>query len=49
VEDARLIHREIEASTLVVIDGAGHLPNLERETEFNEALSTFLTTSGAKP
>jgi len=49
VEDARLMHREIPASTLVVIDGAGHLPNLERETEFNEALSTFLTTSGAKP
>jgi pimeloyl-ACP methyl ester carboxylesterase len=49
VEDARLIHRAITTSTLVVVDGAGHLPNLERETEFNEALSTFLTNSGAKP
>jgi pimeloyl-ACP methyl ester carboxylesterase len=39
----------VPGSALVVIDGAGHLPNLERETEFNEALSTFLTTSGAKP
>ncbi|WP_326943515.1 alpha/beta hydrolase [Amycolatopsis sp. NBC_01307] len=49
VHDAERIHREVRGSTLVVIDGAGHLPNLERETEFNEALSTFLTTSGAKP
>ena len=49
VDDAERIHREVPGSALVVIDGAGHLPNLERETEFNEALSTFLTTSGAKP
>ncbi|WP_103352121.1 alpha/beta fold hydrolase [Amycolatopsis sp. CA-128772] len=49
VGDAELIHREIATSTLVVIDGAGHLPNLERETEFDEALSTFLTSSGATP
>jgi 3-oxoadipate enol-lactonase len=27
---------------LVVIDGAGHLPNLEAETEFNDALRAFL-------
>jgi len=25
-----------------VIDGAGHLPNLEAETEFNDTLLTFL-------
>ncbi|MEU0538098.1 alpha/beta fold hydrolase [Amycolatopsis tolypomycina] len=43
VGDAELIHREIEDSALVVIEGAGHLPNLERETEFDEALSAFLT------
>jgi pimeloyl-ACP methyl ester carboxylesterase len=43
VADAERIHQEVAGSTLVVIDGAGHLPNLERETEFNEALSTFLT------
>ncbi|MGW3964808.1 alpha/beta fold hydrolase [Amycolatopsis sp. NPDC005003] len=49
VGDAELIHREIGTSTLVVIEGAGHLPNLERETEFDEALSTFLTDSGATP
>jgi pimeloyl-ACP methyl ester carboxylesterase len=49
VSDAELIHRQIVNSTLVVIEGAGHLPNLECETEFNEALSTFLTSSGATP
>jgi pimeloyl-ACP methyl ester carboxylesterase len=27
---------------LVVIDGAGHLPNLEAERQFNEALRGFL-------
>ncbi|WIY06862.1 alpha/beta fold hydrolase [Amycolatopsis mongoliensis] len=43
VADAELIHRKIAGSALVVVAGAGHLPNLERETEFNEALSTFLT------
>ncbi|MDS0135542.1 MULTISPECIES: alpha/beta fold hydrolase [unclassified Amycolatopsis] len=47
VADAELIHRKVRGSTLVVIEGAGHLPNLERETEFDEALSTFLTNSGA--
>lgn len=45
VADAELIHRKVRGSTLVVIEGAGHLPNLERETEFDEALSTFLTSS----
>lgn len=49
VADAELIHRRIAGSALVVIEGAGHLPNLERETEFDEALSTFLNNSGATP
>ncbi|MBE8524460.1 alpha/beta fold hydrolase [Amycolatopsis sp. H6(2020)] len=49
ISDAELIHREIRTSTLVVLEGAGHLPNLERETEFDEALSTFLNDSGATP
>ncbi|OXM62588.1 alpha/beta fold hydrolase [Amycolatopsis vastitatis] len=52
VADAELIHRKVRGSTLVVIEGSGHLPNLECETEFDEALSTFLTTSkssGATP
>ena len=29
---------------LAVIDAAGHLPNLERPTAFNDALQTFLST-----
>ena len=29
---------------VLVIDGAGHLPNLEAEREFNDALRTFLRT-----
>ncbi|MFF1611345.1 alpha/beta fold hydrolase [Amycolatopsis sp. NPDC058278] len=49
VADAELIHRKTKAATLVVVEGAGHLPNLERETEFDEALSTFLNDSGATP
>jgi 3-oxoadipate enol-lactonase len=28
---------------LVAIEGAGHLPNMEAEAEFNEALLAFLT------
>lgn len=42
IDDARLMHRIIPGSTLVVIEGAAHMPNLERPAEFNEALSTFL-------
>ncbi|MEV6646723.1 alpha/beta fold hydrolase [Amycolatopsis sp. NPDC051371] len=52
VEDAERIHQHVRGSALVVVEGAGHLPNLERETEFNEALGTFLTgskSSGATP
>jgi len=29
---------------LLMIDGAGHLPNLEAEREFNDALHAFLRT-----
>lgn len=32
----------LKRPSLVAIDGAGHLPNLEAETQFNEALLTFL-------
>ncbi|WP_370947682.1 alpha/beta fold hydrolase [Amycolatopsis sp. cg5] len=40
--DAELMHDRLKDSKLVVIDGAGHLPNLERPTEFNAALGEFL-------
>lgn len=40
--DAELMHRRIPHSTLVVVDGAGHLPNLERPAKFNAELARFL-------
>jgi pimeloyl-ACP methyl ester carboxylesterase len=42
VSDARFIHDRIPDSTLEIVDGAAHLPNLERQTEFNSALQRFL-------
>ncbi|MBX5478876.1 MAG: alpha/beta fold hydrolase [Pyrinomonas methylaliphatogenes] len=38
------MHREIAGSTLVVLDGAGHLSNVERPEEFNRALDQFLSS-----
>lgn len=40
--DAKLMHDLIPNSTLAVIEGAAHMPNLERQREFNAALRTFL-------
>jgi len=42
VADAQLIADRIPNATLAVIDGAGHMPNLERPTQFNTALGCFL-------
>lgn len=42
LEDARLMHERVEGSEMVVVDGAAHMPNLERPDEFNGALSAFL-------
>jgi len=36
------MHRQLPDSTLVVIEGAAHMPNLERTEEFDSALSAFL-------
>lgn len=44
VDVARFMHERIPTSTLAVIDGAAHLPNLEREVRFNDHLVTFLRT-----
>jgi 3-oxoadipate enol-lactonase len=43
-EDSELMHREIRGSKLIVIDGAGHVSNVERPDEFNKALIEFLDT-----
>ncbi len=40
---ARRMADAIPAAQLVVVDGAGHLSNLERPESFNEALSAWLT------
>jgi pimeloyl-ACP methyl ester carboxylesterase len=44
IADAEFIHRRVPGSTLVVIDGAAHMPNLERPDEFNKALDELLRT-----
>ncbi|MDJ0342889.1 alpha/beta fold hydrolase [Streptomyces sp. H10-C2] len=43
VADAEAMHRRIAGSELVVIEGAAHLPNLERPAEFNAAVTRFLS------
>jgi pimeloyl-ACP methyl ester carboxylesterase len=43
VDDARYMHDRIPGSTLVVVDGAAHMPNLERPAEFNKAVGELLT------
>ena len=40
--DAELMHREIYGSRLEIIEGAGHVVNLERPEEFNAAITKFL-------
>lgn len=42
LEDSEGMHNAIVGSQLKVIEGAGHVSNLERPEEFNEALSKFL-------
>ncbi|MCX5266308.1 alpha/beta fold hydrolase [Streptomyces sp. NBC_00199] len=44
VSDAEAMHALLPHSVLHVVRDAAHLPNLERPTEFNEALARFLTT-----
>ena len=42
VSDAEFMHRQLPDSTLTVIAGAGHMPNLEYPVEFNAALTAYL-------
>lgn len=42
VADADFLHERIPGSRLTVIEGAGHLPNLERPAAFNDALADLL-------
>jgi pimeloyl-ACP methyl ester carboxylesterase len=42
VGDARLMHERVPGAALVIVEGAGHMPNLERRAEFDRALAAFL-------
>ncbi|MEU7481659.1 alpha/beta fold hydrolase [Lentzea sp. NPDC042327] len=42
VRDAEYMHERVPGSTLVVVHGAAHMPNLERPEVFNEALGSLL-------
>ncbi|MFI9760600.1 alpha/beta fold hydrolase [Streptomyces sp. NPDC051963] len=42
VRDAEEMHAALADSTLRVVEGAAHMPNLERPAEFNDALQEFL-------
>ena len=42
VADSERMHREIGGSRLAVIEGAGHVSNLEQPAEFNRVLIKFL-------
>jgi pimeloyl-ACP methyl ester carboxylesterase len=39
----------VTRSTLVWMPGVGHMPNLEREDEFNAALEAFLNAVRSEP
>ncbi|MFH8339426.1 alpha/beta fold hydrolase [Streptomyces sp. AM6-12] len=43
VPDTEALHAVLPDSALEVVEGAAHLPNLERPEEFNRALAAFLT------
>ncbi len=42
ISDAQLMHERVPNSTLEVIEGAAHMPNLERADDFNNRLERFL-------
>jgi reactive intermediate/imine deaminase len=45
---ARLMSDNIPGARLAIIEGAGHLPNMEAPAEFNKALDEFLTPPPAR-
>jgi pimeloyl-ACP methyl ester carboxylesterase len=45
--DAEQMNKLLKRSELVWIKGVGHMPNLEREAEFNEALGRLLKRCAA--
>ncbi|MEU6854773.1 alpha/beta fold hydrolase [Actinacidiphila alni] len=49
VSDAEYLHARIPGARLEVIEGAAHLPNLERPAAFNRALDGLLAAVSAGP
>jgi pimeloyl-ACP methyl ester carboxylesterase len=50
VSDAEAMHAALPDSVLHVVEGAAHLPNLERPDEFNKALEGLLVrVDGVRP
>lgn len=48
-EGAELMHVRVPDSIMEIIEGAGHLPNLERPERFNEVLRRFLEKNRLRP
>jgi pimeloyl-ACP methyl ester carboxylesterase len=44
LHEAQAMHAAIRGSRLAVIPDAGHLPNLENPSAFNQAIRDFLAT-----
>jgi pimeloyl-ACP methyl ester carboxylesterase len=42
IKEAEIMHQHIDNSHLVLIDEAGHLPNLEQPERFNQAIRDFM-------
>jgi 3-oxoadipate enol-lactonase len=42
VEDSIVLHRMIDGSEMVIIEGAAHLSNIEQPRAFNDALRAFI-------
>jgi pimeloyl-ACP methyl ester carboxylesterase len=45
VADSETMHRAIENARLAVLDHAGHVSNVERTQQFNDAVLEFLSRS----
>jgi 3-oxoadipate enol-lactonase len=46
LKNAEVLARRVPALTRVTLPGVGHLPNLERPTDFNRAVLDFLDEQG---
>jgi pimeloyl-ACP methyl ester carboxylesterase len=46
VSDAERMKQSIRNSKLIIVEDAGHMPNMEKPVEFNQALGNFLLSLG---